>query len=222
MLEKILNILYPPVCGMCGKINKEFLCDDCKKVIEAKKQDIVECYDRNNLFFEKHFYIFDYTDIIRKLIIDYKFNDCSFLYKTFEKILINDKIICDFIKCYDIIIPVPIHEKRKRERGYNQTYLIISDFIKELNYLYKTNIQCNNILIKVKNTNKQSSLNKKDRIENIKDSFCIDHNKTEDIKNKRLLIFDDVYTTGSTVNECAKVLIKENPKTIDVFTLAKD
>ena len=65
-------------------------------------------------------------------------------------------------------------------------------------------------------------MSKEERIENVKNAYHIDKQSYKIISNKKVLIFDDIYTTGSTVNECARILKKANPKTIDVFTLAKD
>ena len=177
----------------------------------------------NSTYFDKHFYLFKYEGIVRKKIIDYKFNDCAYLYKTFEKILLNDKNVCEFIKSYDIILPVPIHKARKKERGYNQSALIVAKLIRDINFTYKTNVEFNDkILLKIKNTDKQSSLNKKERIINIKDSYCLKEKTLWTITNKKVLLFDDIYTTGSTVNECAKTLKQAKLKKVDVFTFAKD
>lgn len=220
-MEKILNIIYPPVCGFCGKIDKNYFCEECRSKLDKIRKDKVEEYNEKN--FKKHYYVFEYTGIIREKLIDYKFNDKSYLYKTFEKTLINNKKICEFIKAYDIIIPVPIHKKRKKERGYNQSSLIINEFAKELKKSYEKKIKINNkILYKVKNTNKQSMLNKYERKANIDNAYKINEDMINLIENKNILIFDDIYTTGSTVNECAKMLKNAKPNKIDVFTYAKD
>lgn len=220
-MDKILNIIYPPVCGFCGKIDKNYFCEGCRSKLDKIRKDKVEEYNEKN--FKKHYYVFEYTGIIREKLIDYKFNDKSYLYKTFEKTLINNKKICEFIKAYDIIIPVPIHKKRKKERGYNQSSLIINEFAKELKKSYKKKIKINNkILYKVKNTNKQSMLNKYERKANIDNAYKINEDMINLIENKNILIFDDIYTTGSTVNECAKMLKNAKPNKIDVFTYAKD
>lgn len=219
--EKISELVYPPVCGICGKIDKNYLCNECIDKINKIRYDNIEKYD--GFDFNKHYYVFKYEGIIREKLIDYKFNEKSYLYKTFEKILLNKKSVCEFIKNYDIILPVPLHKKRKKERGYNQSDLIIKELAKELRKTYKINIEINNkILLKVKNTNKQSSLNKNERKVNIKNAYEIKENMIKVIESKKILIFDDIYTTGNTVNECAKVIKKANPKTIDVFTYAKD
>ena len=123
--------------------------------------------------------------------------------------------MCDILKSYDIIIPVPIHNKRRKQRGYNQTELIAKELAKEI-----LNLEYMNILTKNENAKPQSLLNKEQRIENAKNVYGVI--KNIDIENKRILIFDDIYTTGATANECAKVLRNKKPKKIGILTIAKD
>lgn len=201
------------MCGFCGKINKNYLCDNCNKIIKSIEKNNIDVYERN---FDKHLYIFKYEGIIRKKIIDYKFGDKAYLYKTFQKIILNNKKVCDFINSYDIIIPVPIHNKRKMERGYNQSLLIIKEMTR-----YIENIKIDkDTLVKKVNVERQSSLSKKDRTKNIIGAYYVKNKKN--IEGKNVLIFDDVFTTGSTVDECAKVLKESGTKNIGVFTIAKD
>lgn len=205
------------MCGFCNRLNKEYLCEECKKKILVLEKDNIDVYEKN---FSKHLYIFAYNGIIREKIIDYKFNDKAYLYKTFQKIILNNKKVCDFINSYDIIIPVPIHNKRKKERGYNQSLLIIKELPK---YLLSDNAKLElgkNILTKIVNTKRQSSLSKDDRKKNVYGAYEI--NKNENINGKNILIFDDIFTTGNTVDECAKVLKINGAKDIGVLTLAKD
>ena len=118
---------------------------------------------------------------------------------------------------YDIIIPVPIHNKRRKERGYNQSALIAKEFCKNINEL-----EYEDILIKKKNTIAQSTLNKEERLKNAIDMYKIKENKQDIIYNKNVLIFDDIYTTGATANECAKAIREANPSKVGILTIAKD
>lgn len=224
LLEKFLNVIFPPSCGICGKLNSNYICNDCNKILKNIELCKIDIYNNENIIYNKHFYIFKYDGIIRNKIIDYKFNDKSYLYRTFEKILINNKNVCEFIKSYDIIIPVPIHRKRKFERGYNQSELIISKLIYDLKKRETLNtIVDKTSIIKIKNTDKQSLLNKNQREENIRNAYILSKSKSvENIKDKRVLIFDDIYTTGLTANECAKTIKIAEPKCIDILTIAKD
>ena len=103
-----------------------------------------------------------------------------------------------------------------RQRGYNQSSLIAKKLVKDI-----TNLTCReDVLIKDKNNKRQSDLNRHQRQENVKNVYKV-INK-EKIYNKKILLFDDIYTTGATVNECAKELKENGAKEILVFTIAKD
>lgn len=214
MIEDIVNLFYPKVCGICGKISKEDICNQCKVKIKKWKRNKKHIYLTKN--FTTHMYVFDYQDIIREKILQYKFQEKSYIFRTFVKIILNDKKICGFLKSYDIIIPVPISKKRKRLRGYNQSELIAKIVAKQINGL---EYRCD-VLYKRRDTLTQSSLNKEKRQENIKDAYYIKNEEV--VQNKKILLLDDIYTTGSTVNECSKMLKQAGTKEIGVLTLAKD
>ena len=236
--DRILDLVYPPVCGICGKFNQDFLCKKCQKMLEAEAKFEIDKVDNQEYFFENHLYIFKYEGIIRKLILNYKFNEKSFLYKTFVNFLLKNEKFFKILKSYDTIIPVPVSSKRMNERGYNQSELLANDIVKQIieissNHMLngilitqKDNIQklkcecVTDCLIKNKNIIEQSKLNKEQRQKNIQGVYIL-KNK-EKLIDKKILLIDDIYTTGSTANECCKVLQKAKPKKIDVFTLAKD
>ncbi len=129
--------------------------------------------------------------------------------------MLKNKKFFSILKSYDTIIPVPISKKRRKERGYNQSELIAKEMAKNLGIEYNTDC-----LIKVKNIVEQSKLNKEERQKNIQGVYEL--HKQNKLQNKKILLIDDIYTTGSTVNECCKILKQASPKQIEVFTLAKD
>ena len=215
-IEKILDLIFPPVCGICNKEINTYLCGKCEKEINK-----ITCVGENrydNKYFSTHMYLFKYEGIIRNKIISYKFNDKPYLYKTFCEIFVKNKKVCEFLKKYDIIISVPMYKKKKNQRGYNQSELIAKEIAKKTeNIEYR-----NDILLKIKNTARQSSLNKEQRKENIKNAYLIKSSNKEYILNKNILIFDDIYTTGSTANECAKMLKEAGAKDVGILTIARD
>ena len=215
--EKILNLIYPQTCGICGKINQNSLCKKCE--INLKKQSenqiIKDGKEIEDKYFNELMYIFKYEGQIRKLILDYKFNEKSYIYLTFVNFLLKNKKIFENIKNYDTIIPVPISKKRLKTRGYNQSLLIAKQISQQ------TNLDLvNNCLIKTKNIIEQSKLNKEEREKNIQNVYKLENKQL--IKNKKILLIDDIYTTGSTVNECSKILGLGNPSKIGILVLAKD
>lgn len=207
----LLQIIYPKQCLICGKLNIDTICNKCLKEIKPVMK--MEQYKNKN--FNEHLYIFEYEGIIRKKIIDYKFKDKAYLNELFAKIILKNEKICRKIKKYDIIISVPIHKKRKTERGYDQSELIAIKLAKELNVeLIKNN------LVKQKHTIAQSTLSKEQRQQNVKQVYKL-MNKQK-IQNKKIIIIDDIYTTGSTVEECSRILKQNGAKEILVLTIAKD
>lgn len=214
--EKILNLIYPQTCGICGKLNQNSLCKKCEIILNKQCSFGDDDYSQNSdLFFDEHIYFFKYEGIIRKNILNYKFNDKPYLYKTFANYMLKNKKLFEIIKNYDTIIPVPISKKRYKERGYNQSFLIAREISKRFNIELE-----NHCLYKSKNIIEQSKLNKEDRKENIIGVYTL-VNK-EKLKGKNILIVDDIFTTGSTVNECCKTLIKADTKKLGVLTIAKD
>ena len=203
--ENVLNLFFPQKCGVCEKIGT-VLCNECEEKIKEYRINLIENSDNISKF-----YMFRYNGIIRQLLIKYKFEDKSYLADTFVKIMLKNKKLVGFLKNYDIIISVPLHYKRKLERGYNQVELIA----KKLG-----NIKVeNDCLIKNRNIKPQSQKNLKDRIKDVKGVYELKN--IEKIQGKRVLIFDDIYTTGSTVNECIKTISKAASK-IGVLIIAKD
>ena len=213
MLDKILEIIFPNVCGMCGRINKNNLCPQCKiKLKEITKANIIKVKNKNFTYLA---YLFKYDGIIREKILKYKFKDSAYLYKTFSEIIIKNKKMCGFIKKYDIIIPVPIHKKRYKERGYNQSELLAKEIAKILEIPMEKHV-----LIKALNNTPQSKLSKQERKNNAIGVYKTINNQK--IINKKVILVDDIYTTGSTANECSKMLKQAGVSEIAVLTIAKD
>ena len=178
--------------------------------------------------------------LLREIILNYKFNDKSYLYKTIVNFLLKNEKIFEILKSYDTIIPVPISKKRKKERGYNQSALIAKEIVERLKKEQFTKKLATNkmtieqfrqqntqkieyndrCLFKTKNIIEQSKLNKQERAENIRGVYEL-RNK-ELLYNKKILLVDDIYTTGSTVDECSKILTDANPQKIGILTIAKD
>lgn len=214
MFEKILNLIFPNVCGFCDQINSNNLCKNCELMLSKYEIDCIKNCSKEK-YFDYLFCALKYENIVRKKIIQYKFNEKSYLYKTFAKIIIKNKKIFGFLKLYDIIISVPMFENRKAVRGYNQSELIAKEIAKAAELIFGKDI-----LIKIKDTKVQSTLTKTQRMANLKNVFSVID--TAKIKGKKVILIDDIYTTGSTVNECSKVLKQAGAKEICVVTIAKD
>ena len=216
MFEKFLNLIFPNVCGFCNKIDKNSLCKNCELNLAKYKINCIKDYTKNNKkYFDYLYSALKYENEVREKIIKYKFNENSYLYKTFAKIIIKDKKIYGFLKLYDIIIPVPMHKFKKSVRGYNQSELLANEIAKQMELAFEKAV-----LIKIKNTKVQSTLTKTQRRENVKNVFFV--TDATKIKDKKIILIDDIYTTGCTVNECSKVLKQSGAREICVVTIAKD
>lgn len=213
LINHAINLIYPNVCGICDKLCREDLCKKCEINLNNIAKFKIDKYKNKN--FRKHLYIFKYEGIIKEKLINFKFNEKSYIYKAFVNFIIKNKKICRFLKSYDIIIPVPIHYNRKVTRGYNQSDLIAKEIARKLNIQYE-----GKVLFKKVNNRPQSTKNKQERMNNVKGVY---YTKNEyKILNQKILLLDDIFTTGSTVNECSKILKIAGVKTVDAITIAKD
>lgn len=242
MLELVLNFLFGikkihQSCIICGKLNNNLVCIDCEKRFDKyKKFNIIDneklikdkigiqnvnikqkYYLVNNekIYWEKMMYCFDYKSIVRKYMLQYKFFDKAYLAKFFCYEILKNKKIYEILKNCDLIIPVPMDKIKKSRRGYNQTELIVNIISKKWKI-----VSDNNVLEKVKSTKTQSTLKRKDRKNNVENSYVV--KCVEKVKNKKVVIFDDIYTTGSTVNEISKKLKQTGVRKIFVLVIAKD
>ena len=111
-----LDFIFPPICGICGEINKNYICTKCYKDIRRLEKCITNKY--NNKYYSEHLYIFKYEGTIRKKIIEYKFEDKAYLYKTFSEIFIKNKTGKKIGKKY-----LEEMENRNSERIYNSGIL---------------------------------------------------------------------------------------------------
>ncbi len=222
------------MCSICGAPNKEYLCKKCEnklKQIEAisnytinsdnkvlkrdENSEIEQSKKTETEYFENQIYGFIYEGVIRKLILQYKFGNKPYIYRTFKNFFEKNEKLGLFFKKYDIIVPVPISKKRFKNRGYNQSDLLAKDLAKDFGLEYASNV-----LIKIIDNKRQSTLSQKQRTLNAKNVYIVKENYK--IINKKILLLDDVYTTGATCNECARVLIEAGVKEVGVFTIAKD
>lgn len=239
MLKKIsntlCNIIFPHICLSCKKNlhdEKQIICADCNDKLpvnrlpfckkcgvgltkdEVKKNFCRECLKNlKHLHFFSSKSVFLYKEPISDLI-------CLFKYK--EKIRLSNffgQKMIEFIKNYallnniDIIVPIPLHKRRLREREFNQAEILAQIISKEYNLELKSKA-----LTRVHMKNVQSKLDRSERFKNIQGAFKIEQDIFE---NKNILLIDDVFTTGATLSEAALVLKKARAKQVNAFTLAR-
>jgi len=110
-----------------------------------------------------------------------------------------------------LITPVPLHPQRLKQRGFNQSLLLAQAFP-------EANLE-RELLTRVRHTPPQTGLNPKERQENVKRAFVVP--QPDKLKGKKILVIDDVFTTGATVRECARVLIKTGARQVNILTVAR-
>ncbi len=221
MIKDLINLLYPETCLGCNSLlqtGEMVLCTDCRHQLPltthhlsiendayyrlAGKVDVEQVMSM--LVYEKGGIV---QEIIHKL--KYKGNQDAgdFLGKWYAE------IIKDKIQGIDVIIPVPLHKKRLRKRGYNQVFTFCESLSSGLgipiNY---------DVLFKTSNMKSQAKKNFLSRTSVIKDVF--DVNYTEEDTNKHFLLVDDVLTTGTTIEQCAKALLKIPNTKVSIVTIA--
>lgn len=166
-----------------------------------------------------------FSKTLMELIHAYKYNGRTRLAKPLSALLFQLFIGYDGFNDIDIVIPVPLHRHRLRERGFNQAYMMVMLW-PGLNKSgkFKTGFRAgfrinSSALVRKKKTESQTGLGRNDRIKNIKGAFSV--KRPEAITDKNILVVDDVYTTGSTVSECASTLMKAGAAGAWVLTLAR-
>ena len=163
-----------------------------------------------------------YNEITTEVIHSFKYRGKIQLADPLGELLLTAFMFFWDIDGIDIVLPVPLHPGRLRQRGFNQAYLLIRKWprlaARHWNDLPSIRIE-RDLLTRTRPTAPQTALGRGQRAENIKDAF--DLTRPEVVNGKVILLIDDVYTTGATVNECGRLLLKHGARKVDVLTLAR-
>ncbi len=215
-LNTILNLVFPVNCLSCGK-NGEELCLECLHKSPAAERESLKWI----------FPLFDYRHPpIKKAIGLLKYKGKKRLAKIFAQALYG-KIMEELSELAifenfrePILIPIPLSKERQHERGFNQTELICEHLIKLIKK--KDWVLEENILIKPKDTKHQARIKDRDkRLKNLIGSFAIKNKGSiEKIKNRNIILIDDVTTTGATLGEAKKILKQNGARKVIAFAIA--
>ena len=209
LFEKILSLIYSRYCHFCHRAEEDkVLCSKCYKKIHFLPPSIIKKIKDCPVYS-----VAIYDGIIKTLIKDLKYHNKKYLAKTQAELMFNFWRQLNINDEY-VLVPVPIHKNRKKERKYNHMD-IVADEIANL-----TGFEVNkNLIIRVKDTQKQFKLHRQERIRNIKNAFEINPNEIVD-KSKKLLVVDDITSTGITLEEIIRVLKDAGFNDITALTLA--
>ena len=213
--DSLLNIVFPTKCISCGKNGKD-LCIICLSEIPTAEREtakwIFPLYDYRHPPTKKTLWMLKYKGKKRLANI--------FAEVLYEKIMEELSELSMLENFRDpIIISIPLSAKRYKERGYNQAELICKELLK----LDKDKNFCleKNILIKQKETEHQAQIKDRNiRLRNILGSFSVKSGEENKIKNRNIILIDDITTTGATLNEARKILKKSGAKKVIAFTVA--
>src|SRR6266516_3162329 len=215
LLEAAVSLLYPSVCTICGRSIRagEYLCDQCEaktvRIIAPFCQKCSEPFEgaitsaftcancaHRTIYFDAAVAAYRGRGIVRQIIHEFKYNRQIHLRHLVGRWLcaaLDDPRLRG--RRFDVIIPVPLHPTRKRERGFNQASLLAELLSAQIS------IQSQPLLERIRYTTTQTALDRAERMENLHNAFRL--RKNMNVRGLRVLLIDDVLTTGSTLSECA-------------------
>ena len=232
----LLDLIFPPVCPVCkihlnGKGNDLLLCPACRTAIKlilppyCPRCGLPEPSGNGGGYLcgsclteKRHFEIHRssglYEGALKEAIHTYKYGGVFSLVKVFGDLLQPTFQTLSRDYPVDVMIPVPLHMRRLRERGFNQALLMVKELSKRIGIPYE-----GRALKKIKDTPVQISLKKRERRKNLTGVFQV--TDTEALNGRSVVLVDDVYTTGATVNECSRALLKAGAERVAVLTVAR-
>ncbi len=220
MLKDLLLLLFPKSCNACYELlvlNENEICTNCRNELPIVsnesltnlkglfKEDIVITNFSSLFYFEKH-------SEVQELLHNLKYRNHLHIGELIGNWHAAILLKTESFQTIDLVIPIPIHKKRLRQRGYNQVALYAQTIAKKLNADYR-----DDILTKTAHKKSQVSLNKKERFNNILNSLTL--NKPNDLEEKHILILDDIITTGATMSACVSYL-KNKADKISIASIA--
>lgn len=231
-MVNILDFLFPKRCVGCKKLGS-YVCSVCFSSIFFNVTSICPVCNKNSITGATHSfcrrrYTLDgltcgvvYKGIVRKLVYQYKYKPfLSDLKKIISKLmhesLIQNELFYHVVSRQPVVIAVPIHRRRERNRGYNHADLLAKIVAGNFGLEYQKDM-----LVRIKDTKPQYKLSREKRLENVKGAFIL-NKKYQTIPNGIFLLIDDVATSCSTLNECARVLKRSGAKFVWAVTFARE
>lgn len=218
----LIDLVYPNRCSVCGRLIHwdKLVCEDCEKDLPFNRSDLCEicgkdrCIDHSTLHYDGIVTLMRYEgsgkEAILKLKNDKQLGFAEYSAQKLAKIIASKSWFSDI----DIITAVPMHITKIRTRGYNQAQKIAHYLAKDLHLQENYKLIC-----RTSDTAEQHSLKAKERKEFANRVFY-PSTKHIDVKGKNILLCDDIYTTGSTLNSCAKILKEQGAQKVYCAAIA--
>lgn len=229
----LCDLIFPRRCPICGEIvdGKENLacpsckeglqvigeprCKKCSKPIENVEREY--CYDcsRREFHFERGYALWVYDNQMKQSISAFKYLGRREYVDFYTDELL--KYYREIIKKIspDAFVPVPLHRSKQRKRGFNQAELLANGIGRELKIPVLSQVLCRN-----KKTLPQKELNDRDRLKNLFQAFSLSPNQKNSLINlNKIILVDDIYTTGSTIEACSRVLKRAGVKEVYFISL---
>lgn len=222
MFKDFINLLYPQPCSACGEIltkNESSICTAC--IVNLPKTNYHLQFDNplNKIFWGRvsiemvaAYYYFNKGNKVQNLLHQLKYKGANQLGEKIGFLYGYDLLNIDNFKNIDFIVPVPLHPKKMKKRGYNQSEYFANGLAQALKKEVITNL-----LLRTVNSETQTKKSRFNRWENVATIFTISENQP--IIGKHILLVDDVITTGATIEGCAQLLIQKKAK-VSVVTIA--
>lgn len=216
IFSSFIDLIFPKTCIGCNsrlKDNEHILCSECEQSLDFLT-GVCEICESNKFFFDKARSIFFFDNTIQNLIHNLKYNEMKgvseYLGKYTKRYLSKFEPFDEI----DFVVPIPLHRVKKRSRGFNQSEFLTKEIAEQMNLTHIPNL-----ILRKKFTETQTKLSRTKRQENVSDAFKL--NPKFNIENKDILIVDDVFTTGATINSACKLLRNHNANKIYVLTIAR-
>jgi len=213
LIHAFTDWIYPPQCRVCGNDPDlcPFICSSCYRELSIFDQtpDSIIYHEDKPADEVKALFLFNET--LQKMVHEIKYLDAPYLAEFFGREM-GRCFLNRSISDVDAVIPVPLHAVRKRDRTYNQSAHLAKGISEEWDIPVRSKL-----VKRSRSTGTQTKLNKKERQENIKNAFKVNSKKN---LPERICIVDDVFTTGATTMELARILKKAGVKKVNILCLA--
>ena len=222
-MKSLIDLVFPRLCISCQQetqIKNEYFCISCLQKLSFTDQFSVKdnafmrrFYGRIELKESAALFWYSKGDKVQKMIYSIKYNHEKYIGRAIGEVMAEKILSTGAFSDIDMVIPVPLHPKKKHKRGFNQSELIGKSLADKLNLRFSSEV-----LIKLKNTESQTHKSRLERLKDIENGFGL--KKINLIVNKNILLVDDVLTTGATLEACAKQLLIGGVSSISMVTIA--